>query len=199
MKVKSLSLCSILFSSVTFQAFAAPDALQGKLLGHDGKPMKAAQIEVAPLGAYGTKDKRYIATNSDGSYSLDLDKGQQYRLSYSGVGHSAMSLVVDYQGQKDLGLDVHLDPRAYLQNPETVTLIIFNDEDSGKKAYETFSIKPDEKGRYSLDIDREKGAIEYILMGLTKQRSFATDLYSEGYTKGPYSYLVSTVQHKGGN
>ena len=120
--------------------------LSGLLLGFDGEPMKYAQIRVKPLYALTKEEATLIDVDNDGHYAFDFDKPGRYTLMFMGVGHLPTTLIVDYQQQQGLVMDVQLDRLPFKENPDNVMVELYTGIVEGKEKATRHALSKAENG-----------------------------------------------------
>jgi thiol-disulfide isomerase/thioredoxin len=172
--------------------------LSGLLLGVDGEPMKFAQIRVKPLYALTKEDATLIDVDSDGHYAFDFDTPGRYKLVFMGVGHLPTNLIVDYQQQHGLVMDVQLDRLPFKDNPDKVKVELYTDIVEGKEMPASHVLNKAENGHFTASIDLPAGPIKYKLTGLADGRYSVEDAQTSSFVTSIHGNFHSLVQHEGG-
>lgn len=172
--------------------------LSGLLLGVDGEPMKYAQIRVKPLYALTKEEATLVDVDSDGHYAFDFDEPGRYKLMFMGVGHLPTTLIVDYQQQQGLVMDVQLDRLPFKENPDNVMVGLYTDIVEGKEKATRHALTKAENGHFTANIDLPAGPIKYQVTGLADGRYSAEDAQTSSFIAGIYGNFHSLVQHEGG-
>jgi len=172
--------------------------LSGTLLGADGEPMKYAQIRVKPLYALTREDATLIDVGVDGHFAFDFNKPQRYKLLFMGVGHLPTTLIVDYQQQQGLVMDVQLDRLPFKENPDKVMVELYTDIVEGKEKATRHALTKAENGHFTATINLPAGPIKYKITGLADGRYSSEDAQTSSFVTSMYGNFHSLVQHEGG-
>jgi thiol-disulfide isomerase/thioredoxin len=171
--------------------------LTGQLLGFDGQPMKHAQIRIKPLFALAKKEATLVDVGVDGSYAFDFEGPQHYELMFMGVGHLPVTLVVDYQQQKGLMMDVQLDRTPFKENPDKVMVAVYTGVE-GKDKPARHALDKSDNGHFTTSIDLPAGPVKYKVTGLTDGSYSVEDAQSSSFATSIYGNFFSLAQHEGG-
>jgi thiol-disulfide isomerase/thioredoxin len=172
--------------------------LSGLLLGFDGGPMKYAQIRVKPLYALTKEEATLIDVDSDGHYAFDFDKPGRYTLMFMGVGHLPTTLIVDYQQQNGLVMDVQLDRLPFRDNPDKVMVALYTGIVEGKEKPARHALSKAENGHFTADIDLPAGPVKYQVTGLVDGNYSVEDAQASSFVTSMYGNFHSLAQHEGG-
>jgi thiol-disulfide isomerase/thioredoxin len=172
--------------------------LSGLLLGINGEPMKHAQIRVKPLYALTKEDATLIDVDSDGYYAFDFDKSQRYKLVFMGVSHLPTTLIVDYQQQRGLVMDVQLDHLPFKDNPDKVMVMLYTGIVEGKAKAPRHALIRTENGHFTAKIDLPAGPIKYKITGLADGSYSVEDAQTSSFVTSKNGNFHSLVQHEGG-
>ena len=172
--------------------------ISGLLLGANGEPMKHAQIRVKPLYALTKEDATLIDVGSDGHYAFDFDESRHYKLVFMGVSHLPTTLIVDYQQQKGLVMDVQLDRLPFKDSPDKVTVMLYTGIVEGKAKAPRHALTRSENGHFTASIDLPAGPIKYKVTGLTDGSYSVEDAQTSNFVTSKNGTFHSLVQHEGG-
>jgi len=200
---KSIARTSTLLLVLLLALFAcskphSQNQLSGLLLGVDGEPMKYAQIRVKPLYALTKEEATLIDVDSNGHYGFDFDKPGRYKLMFMGVGHLPTNLIVDFQQQDGLVMDVQLDRLPFKGNPDKVMVKLHTGIVEGKDTPTTHALSKAENGHFTANINLPAGPIKYQVTGLADGNYSAEDAQTSSFITSIYGNFHSLVQHEGG-
>jgi len=171
--------------------------ISGYLYGADGAAMQHAIVAVEPLSSATKEEPILNSVSENGEYSLNLIKQQRYLITYLGVTHLPMSLVVNYTGQKNLKMNVELDRIPYLDEPTKVKVTIYKNDDDDAKP-ESHPMAMGEDGHFNANIDLPSGNIKYRLSGLAEGSYRVVNSLSKDFEFGPNDNFYSIDEHQGG-
>jgi thiol-disulfide isomerase/thioredoxin len=137
--------------------------VHGTVLGHDGKPMKKAQVHLAAFADGKVVQVANAARN--GEFSLSTDRTGLMELQFTGVDHVLHSAWILFDKPCTIHLDVRLTMNQYVTDPRTVTVIgDFNnfDPSSGRK------LSKQRDGTYATEIETADSLFAYQFAGLEK-------------------------------
>jgi hypothetical protein len=117
---------------------------------------------------------------------------------FASVGHLPSRLVVDYQGQKDLKIDVELCSLTYLAQPVDPAVMLFTGVVEGKEKAPSHNLVANEKGDFTATIDLPTGPIRYKLNGFVEGRNWVSNPQAAEFSLGRWSNFHSVTDHQGG-
>ncbi|NQZ07579.1 MAG: redoxin domain-containing protein [Algicola sp.] len=173
--------------------------LAGHLFGANGKPMTFGQIRIAPLLGKTPENTVVAEVGADGQFNIDFDTKQRYQLMFAGVGHLPSRLVVDYQGQKDLKIDVELDSLTYLAQPVNPAVMLFTGVVEGKEKAPSHNLVANDNGVFTATIDLPAGPIRYKLNGFVEGRHWVSNPQAAEFSLGRWGNFHSVIEHQGGD
>ena len=178
------------------EAMSSP-VISGYLYGANGSAMPRAVVKVEPLIGVTNEEPILNSVSDNGEYSLDLIKHQRYLITYSGLSHLPMSLVVNYTGQKNLKMNVELDSIPYLDEPTKVKVYVYkNNDEKGKP--KNYPMQKGEDGHFTANIDLPSGNVKYRLSGLTEGSYRVVNSLSKDFELGSNNSFYSLDEHQGG-
>ncbi|MCJ7582693.1 MAG: redoxin domain-containing protein [Candidatus Aminicenantes bacterium] len=137
--------------------------ITGRLLGHDGIPMKKAHVHIAHLtrGLY-PNPIQTTEVSKNGNFELAIDLNQPFILFFSGVHHKAYRTFINLKEFKEIKVDVRLGTYDYYDHSEYLGVLgNFNDYSPQSKV----PMKELPDGGFSTEIQIESGNLEYQLSG----------------------------------
>ena len=161
MKKMSILLC-------VFAAFSvAQDVslLEGKLLGHDGKPMVLANLTLLKT-QYDRDPLQSVEADKDGHFSMKIEGFGVYTLLVSGVHHEAEYHKIYVPNGSKIDLKIQLTTIRYLKEISEVQIM----GDWNSFNFKTASrMDPASDGTFVFEIPSEETSVGYELLGITEQ------------------------------
>ncbi|HEY9167237.1 MAG TPA: thioredoxin-like domain-containing protein [Candidatus Kryptonia bacterium] len=185
---KSL-LLGVMFA-MCLSTINAQTTVKGKLFGHDGKPLKAANIFLMKDGASAVKS---VQVGKDGSYSFLIDTAGVWTVRYTGVDHYMHDVLLFVEGQSTVGIDVRLKGYEYAEDLSGVKVV----GDFNNFSFESaVPLQKGSDGRYALEFKATADSLAYQLIGVEKSGRSINGTNSTRYAYdggGDYKSIVIPV------
>lgn len=139
------------FFILTFALHAGEIRLKGKLIGADGKPMAAANVQVFDYKTMGDPLVKLVTVTKDGNFDFTLPSGASYSINFMGANHDALYLNMPVHVDKgEVEFDVKLTAFFFAPYPEAVS-VYSNVTD----LYTPMEMKRQSDGTYTIDINND--------------------------------------------
>jgi thiol-disulfide isomerase/thioredoxin len=148
--------------------------IRGKVLGHDGLPMKKA---FAYLHGQGMKSR--TIPDDDGAYSFGVEKTGGYFLWFAGVHHKTVLIPVFLEQGQNIGLTVRLSAAAYEASFDSILVIgEFNDFDAEAGS---IPMQKHADGTFSVTVEAQADSFKYQLIGVQENKVPISGTYAHAY------------------
>jgi thiol-disulfide isomerase/thioredoxin len=161
--------------------------VRGRLLGHDGRPMPMAHVQLARAQYYGRGEPLVtVEVREDGTYELRTERVGAFMLEFTGVDHLIAEVPLVADPPLEVSVDVRLPTLAYREDLSGVRVIgDYNDWDLNS----ALGVEPQPDGTYSVTIDTEADSVVYMLDGIVASRGWpVNDPQSDRFSLAEYGY-----------
>ncbi len=176
---RRVAAVAVLFLSASVLIAQTPTILVGRLVGNDGRPMKAARVSVVG------KDGEYANAASDGRFRLAVTPRGLVRLEFSGVDHAPLvrGLLLETTGDT-ITMDVRLSTLQHVRTFDSLRVV--GDFNNWRRS-DAIPLTRADNGVYiaTIPLSKSDKATAYQIQGLVPGRTVnGTDGASYQYDGG---------------
>ena len=167
--------------------------ISGKLLGHDNKPMKLADVHLIKAPASVSFDG--VQVNSDGSFKIATTETGLIIAEFTGVDHAAFDVPLLIEKPVNIGLDIRLATYSYVEDPKELKIMtdltdfIFNSAQPMQRQSD---------GTFVIELETTHETLAYQVFGAEKNSRSINGTQSDSYEFDGAGDYKSIVNVKGG-
>lgn len=185
------------FLLILFTSFIIANAqvsVTGTLVGHDGKPMAAANVVLTrPMDNTPVK---IVEADADGKYTITVDSAGIWMLMFTGANHSSRQVALYADKPEKMNIDVRLKTYDYKDSLSDVKI------EGGFNNFNMQTALPMQKqpdGTYIAEFETKADSFAYEIVGVEKNGRTINGTQSERYAydgDGDYRSVVTPTNGK---
>ena len=166
----------------------------GTLLGYDRKPMRKADISLlSNADRFPREMIQRFHVQDDGTFRIEFDRPGLYRLLFSGVSHTPLSVPFYFEEEDSIIVSVRLSPLDYKDQPDTL-YIHWGLLGHSKKFSFSKWMTPDPSGVYRATFQAYGSEFAYQIGGICKDDKLVSGFQADDFRLTGKRHYISVIK-----